>query len=192
VYFFVGNILLVIYFHYMKHNQNSIRGFTLIEILVVIAIIGVLATIVIGGISNARTKAADSVIKSSLDSIVLSAQNYYDDNGENYGNNIWVTKNDCPELNGARDNMMDDPSIRSALESAMKQANGRDPVTGIRENTRCYVDTNKGWVFSVPLKSDPLKAYCIDSVGSRSIVATDPDNTTSSQTTPSECGPSVE
>ena len=44
----------------------STRGFTLIEVLVVVTIIGLLATVVLSGVRQARLKAADSRVKQEV------------------------------------------------------------------------------------------------------------------------------
>lgn len=61
-----------------KSNNVSEKGFTIIELLVVVAIIGVLAAVVLASLSSSRTRAEDSKIRSQLNAIIPAAQIYYD------------------------------------------------------------------------------------------------------------------
>ncbi len=61
----------------MKTNQ---KGFTLIELLVVIAIIGLLSTLAVVSLNNARTKARDAKRASDIKSIQTALELYYVDN----------------------------------------------------------------------------------------------------------------
>lgn len=62
---------------FQKRNQ----GFTLIELLVVIAIIGVLSTLAIVALGNARLKSRDSKRMADLKQISTALELYYSDNG---------------------------------------------------------------------------------------------------------------
>ena len=61
----------------MFFNKKT-GGFTLVEILVVIAIMGVLMTIIIASIANARAKSRDNKRISDLKEIQLALEQYYD------------------------------------------------------------------------------------------------------------------
>ncbi len=67
----------------MSINTKN-RGFTLIEILVVIAIIGILASVVLASLNSARDKGADAAIKSSINNARAQAELFYDDNSSSY------------------------------------------------------------------------------------------------------------
>jgi prepilin-type N-terminal cleavage/methylation domain-containing protein len=59
----------------MKRN----KGFTLIELLVVIAIIGLLSTLAVVALNNARAKARDAVRVSNIKQIQTALEMYYQD-----------------------------------------------------------------------------------------------------------------
>ena len=53
------------------------KGFSLIELLIVIAIIGILSTIVLSSLSNSRAKAYDAQVKMQLRGFATAAENYF-------------------------------------------------------------------------------------------------------------------
>lgn len=57
------------------------RGFTLIEMLVVISIIGILATLVAANLNSARSRARDAQRKSDIKNISTALRIYYNDKG---------------------------------------------------------------------------------------------------------------
>ena len=60
--------------------KKGTKGFTLVELLVVVAIIGILAAIAIPQFSAYRKKAYDSTAKSDLRNLVSAEEAYYADN----------------------------------------------------------------------------------------------------------------
>ncbi len=71
------------------------RGFTLIELMVVIAIIGILATIITGSLSSSRAKGNDARRIADIKSIQVSLELYYNDNLM-YPKNIYATSGTAP------------------------------------------------------------------------------------------------
>jgi type II secretion system protein G len=59
--------------------MNKQKGFTLIELLVVIAIIGILSTLAVVSLNNARAKARDAKIVSDVKNIQTALELYHND-----------------------------------------------------------------------------------------------------------------
>lgn len=140
------------------------KGFTLIELLIVIAIIGVLASVVLASLNSARSKGADAAIKSNLTSIRVQAAIWYEDNGLVYASTPFAL-GACPSA-VSTGNIFADSKVFSAVSAAYN-------LSGGVANSRC-VATADEWAVAIQLKTsdgagvatpDP-DSWCTDSVGS--------------------------
>jgi prepilin-type N-terminal cleavage/methylation domain-containing protein len=142
------------------------RGFTLIELMIVIAIIGVMSSIIIVSLNNARLKAVDANIKEELSSIRRVAAIYYDNQiPNNYGNNT----NNCYTPN----RMFTDDTVIASIISQIDSNSGAD--------VKCRADTNYFAVSAslVGPTSDTKDNWCVDSAGNSKFI---PDPLTNSAT----------
>ena len=64
-----------------RHAQNE-RGFTLIEMLIVVALIGILATIAVGQYQRSIVKAKEAALLENLFVMRSQINNYFADKGE--------------------------------------------------------------------------------------------------------------
>ena len=71
------------YSRYMRKN-----GFTLVELLVVVSLIGVLATLVLANLTSGRSRGRDAQRKSDLRQISTALRLYYNDRGGYPANNV--------------------------------------------------------------------------------------------------------
>lgn len=131
-------------------------GFTLIELLIVIAIIGILSSVVLSSLTTARTNAFDSKVKSQLSNIRAAAELYYNSR-LNYGSvTTWVSNG--TGTNGCQAGMFTDTT--SGLSGLTISANY---PTG--ENAIVCNSTGKAYAVSDNLAATST-FWCIDSTGS--------------------------
>jgi len=64
----------------MRKKKNTLIGFTLIELLLVIAILGILATLIIGNFITSLKKGRDARRKGDLEQVQRALEMYYEDN----------------------------------------------------------------------------------------------------------------
>ncbi len=126
------------------------RGFTLIEILVVVAIIGILTTVIVANLYQARVKAADAAVKDDLNGIRSQAEIYYSLHNDSYGNYSGTT---CPSVAGAGSLFSNDSNILGAINHAVNVGSG---------NSFCSTNGIL-WAVAIGLKSSG--SWCIDSTG---------------------------
>ena len=65
----------------MLNQLRKQQGFTIIELLIVIAIIGILATLVLTNFQGAQAKGRDTTRKSDINSVYQKLEEYYNENG---------------------------------------------------------------------------------------------------------------
>jgi prepilin-type N-terminal cleavage/methylation domain-containing protein len=87
---------------------RDLKGFTLIEILMVVAIIGILATIVTAILNTAKSKGADATIKSELNSAKTEIELNYSNSYSNACTIISEELTHIEELSGSTPQCFDE------------------------------------------------------------------------------------
>ena len=73
---------------FIKKEFSKAKGFTLVEVMIVVSIIVLLATLAISGLLRARITANESVAQTVLKSISNACENFASSNSGNYPINI--------------------------------------------------------------------------------------------------------
>ncbi len=112
-------------------------GFTLIEVLVVIAIIGILSSVVIASMNSARRKAKDAQRVGDMTAVKKALELYYTDNGQ-YPTSSWASQ--CQYWGGGSPANSVIPGLVPAYIKVMPA----DPDMNVTANTCCYVYGSAG------------------------------------------------
>lgn len=155
------------------------KGFTLLELLVVIAVIGILASVVMVSLSNARNKADMAVVASAMDSIRKEAE-LYNSNNNRYGAPYTTTPtsiginlgaNVVTYYKGQNPPPCFDPSFygNSNVLTIMDQIFSKSKSSvygGAYPVVFCGMSNDgQSWAFSAVELGGSYKNYCIDSSG---------------------------
>ena len=119
------------------------KAFTLIELLLVVAIISILAVIVVAALTTSRSSGENASVKSNLKSAQNQAEVFYNDLGA-----------------GTYVGLCGDPLFKKGLDSAMKSSGDSVSV--------CIVSSgNESWAASTKLKipEGTSSYWCVDSRG---------------------------
>lgn len=126
-----------------KHNNTvMIIIIALIAGLFFIAILGILSSVVLASLNSARGKARDARVKSTLMSIRIQAELYYDFNSDSYTG------------------VCSDVDVKDFLSSESKNP------------SKEYIcnDNASNWAASIPLESG--KSFCVDGAGNTNEIST--------------------
>lgn len=101
---------------YQKHRRNHRRGFTIIEVITIVVVIGILAAVTVIGLSRYQAESRDAIRGASTNVIAEALEKYYEENGEYPG---------CDVLSGPSENV----AKMIGIDPAVLTAPGASPGT---------------------------------------------------------------
>jgi type IV pilus assembly protein PilA len=133
----------------LRVRTQSESGFTLVELLVVMLILGLLAAIAIPAFFNQRAKAQDSEAKATAKTAQTALETYSTDNNGSY-------------LNATRASLK---NIEPTLSSASSGANTISSLTVASDNYSLAVTSESGNRFTITRSSTGSLSYPCDTDG---------------------------
>ena len=135
--------------------MNKQKGFSLVELLVVIAIMAILATIAVASLNSARTKSADTAVQSAMQSLKAQAEIFYDTKGWYNSDGSTAMSINCVGATPATGGVFGDPAVQNIILNIQKNAASGATLT-------CTTDSlGQKWAVSVnKLKSGG--PWCLD------------------------------
>lgn|GEM_PF-5339314 len=143
-------------------KARNFTGFTLVEMMVVVAIIGILFAVVIVSVNRARNRTRDAIIVSQLEQVQALAETVHNPDTE-YKElyDMWQEREDpIGEIN------------RKISEEMDRDFNLYFPEDSIEPETEGHYE----YCSYVFLWSTPGQVFCVDSTGFAEKVDVDPDN----------------
>ena len=167
-------------------KANNQKGFTLIELLIVVAIIGILATIIVVATADARKKGKDAAIKSNLDALQKQAAIYYLENSA-YTTSGAHPRSSCPNAN-SNTMFTIDSTMNSALSEALSKNKDTTDGDSDHQDSTCGASTNS-WATAIRLNSSPgygvsSQVWCVDSSGASGVYNHNTNNVVGSGSDP--------